>query len=259
MYIKEVTEVDKLIFSENPPKKPNYKKAEKMFGDEWKDILLPEPPKNSSRQTMDELQEIAHRQSMLSEFDKKVYKNTDKDTAYYVKQYLDEQDLEWDEDVAEDIMDTVKHIGRHYKNHFNRPRPYQVAEKLGVEIDDMETTTVNSPAYPSNHALQARMVALYYGDKFPAHKKYLLRAADMSAEGRVNAGVHYPSDKQVAYLIADTLFDNHLKKDMVEDAPVNSTGSAVATDQPLVRSRSKYTRRNKKDAEGIYRHLRTYF
>ena len=72
MYIKEVTEVDKLIFSENPPKKPNYKKAEKMFGDEWKDLLLPEPPKNSSRQTMDELQEIAHRQSMLSEFDKKV-------------------------------------------------------------------------------------------------------------------------------------------------------------------------------------------
>ena len=103
------------------------------------------------------------------------------------------------------------------------------------------------------------MVALYYGEKFPAHKKYLLRAADMSAEGRVNAGVHYPSDKQVAYLIADTLFDNHFKKDMVEDAPVNSTGSAVATDQPLVRSRSKYTRRNKKDAEGIYRHLRTYF
>ena len=45
MYIKEITEVDKLIFSENPPKKPNYKKAEKMFGDEWKDLLLPEPPK----------------------------------------------------------------------------------------------------------------------------------------------------------------------------------------------------------------------
>ena len=85
MYIKEITEVDKLIFSENPPKKPNYKKAKKMFGDEWKDLLLPEPPKSSSRQTMDELQEIAHRQSMLSDFDKKVYKNTDKDTAYIHK------------------------------------------------------------------------------------------------------------------------------------------------------------------------------
>ena len=29
MYIKEITEVDKLIFSENPPKKPNYKNAKK--------------------------------------------------------------------------------------------------------------------------------------------------------------------------------------------------------------------------------------
>ena len=45
----------------------------------------------------------------------------DKDTAYYKTMSLDEQDLEWDEDVAEDIMDRVKHIGRHYKNHFNRP------------------------------------------------------------------------------------------------------------------------------------------
>ena len=58
-------------------------------------------------------------------------------TLHIIKQYLDEQDLDWDEDVAEDIMDRVKHIGRHYKNHFNRPRPYQIAEKLG-EIDDME-------------------------------------------------------------------------------------------------------------------------
>ena len=55
------------------------------------------------------------------------------------------------------------------------------------------------------------MVALYYGEKFPAHKKYLL-AADMSAEGRVNAGVHFPSDKQVAYLIADTLLTTISKK-----------------------------------------------
>ena len=59
-------------------------------------------------------------------------------------------------------------------------------------------------------------------------------------------------------MIADTLLTT-ISRDMVEDAPVNSTGSAVATDQPLVRSRSKYTGRNKKDAEGIYRHLRTYF
>ena len=80
----------------------------------------------------------------------------------------------------------------------------------------------------------------------------------MSAEGRIDAGVHYPSDKQVAYLIADTLFDNHLKKDMVEDAPVNSTGSAVATDQPLVEVGQSIQEEIRK-LRGIYRHLRTYF
>jgi len=259
MYIKEVTNIDSLIFHKNPPKKPKYKEAKKLFGEDWKDMVLPEPPKNSSRQTMDELEDIAHRQSMLTDFEKQIYKNTDHDTSYYIKEFLEEQDLEWSEDDMEKIKDSVKHIGRHYKNRYNRPRPSQVAKKLGVKIDSLDTDTINSPAYPSNHALQARAVALFYGDKYPQYKKYLLKAADMSAEGRINAGVHYPSDKQVAYLIADTLFDNHFKKDMVEDAPVNATGSAVATDQPLVRKRSTYLKRNKKDSENIYRHLRTYF
>ena len=39
---------------------------------------------------------------------------------------------------------------------------------------------------------------------------------------------------------------------MKEDAPVNATGAAVSTDTPLVRSRNKYLKKNKKDTEQIY-------
>ena len=75
--------------------------------------------------------------------------------------------------------------------------------------------------------------------------------ADKSGEGRVNAGIHYPSDKTAGYKLADDVME-YMKNEMKEDAPVNATGAAVSTDTPLVRSRNKYLKKNKKDTEQIY-------
>lgn len=240
-YIKNILEVNDLVFDK--PHKPFKKKeADKLFDDKWMDMDVPPPLSNDSKQTLAEINEIIDRREMLSDFDKRVYINTNKDTCYYIKEHLDGQDLEYDLKVIERITDSVKHIGRYYKNKFNRPRPRQIAEKLGLDkfsYEKLETTS--SPAYPSNHALQARMVAHYYGEKYPAQKKYLLRAADMSAEGRVNAGVHYPSDKHCAYMIADKLKEFFKSDKLNEDAPVNATGSAVSTDAPIVRKKKKHT------------------
>lgn len=239
-YIKNILEVNDLVFDK--PHKPFKKKeSDKLFDDKWMDMDVPPPPSNDSKQTLAEINEIIDRREMLSDFDKRVYINTNKDTCYYIKEHLDGQDLEYDLEVIERITDSVKHIGRYYKNKFNRPRPRQIAEKLGLDkfsYEKLETT--NSPAYPSNHALQARMVAHYYGEKYPAQKKYLLRAADMSAEGRINAGVHYPSDKHCAYMIADKLKEFFKSDKLNEDAPVNATGSAVSTDAPIVRKKKKH-------------------
>lgn len=240
-YIKNILEVNELVFDK--PHKPFKKKeSDKLFDDKWMDMDVPPPPSNDSKQTLAEINEIIDRREMLSDFDKRVYINTNKDTCYYIKEHLDGQDLEYDLEVIERITDSVKHIGRYYKNKFNRPRPRQIAEKLGLDkfsYEKLETTS--SPAYPSNHALQARMVAHYYGEKYPAQKKYLLRAADMSAEGRVNAGVHYPSDKHCAYMIADKLKEFFKSDKLNEDAPLNATGSAVSSNVPIVRKKKKHT------------------
>jgi len=240
-YIKNILEINDLVFDKTPPKSFNKKEADKLFDDKWLEMEVPEPPKNNSRQTLAEINEIIDRREMLSDFDKKVYINTNEDTSYYIKEHLDGQDLEYDLRVIERITDSAKHIGRYYKNKFNRPRPRQIAEKLGIDkfsYDKLDTT--ESPSYPSNHALQARMVAHYYGEKYPAQKKYLLKAADMSAEGRINAGVHYPSDKQCAYMIADTVKDFFKTDKLTEDAPMNATGSSVATDVPIVKKKTKH-------------------
>lgn len=239
-YIKNILEVNELVFDK--PHKPFIKKeSDKLFDDKWMDMDVPPPPSNDSKQTLAEINEIIDRREMLSDFDKRVYINTNKDTCYYIKEHLDGQDLEYDLEVIERITDSVKHIGRYYKIKFNRPRPRQIAEKLGLEkFSHEKLETTSSSAYPSNHALQARMVAHYYGEKYPAQKKYLLRGADMSAEGRVNAGVHYPSDKHCAYMIADKLKEFFKSDKLNEDAPLNATGGAVSTNVQIVRKKKKH-------------------
>ena len=240
MFIEAVLNVDSLIYSKKPPKQFNKKGSDKLFDDGWMDMEVPLPPKNSSRQSVSEINEIIDRREMLSDFDKRVYINTNESTTYYIKEFLDGQDLEYDVKDIEKITDAAKHIGRYYKNKFNRPRPHQLAEALGMDKFTYEKyETTGSPSYPSNHALQARMVAHYYGEKYPAQKKHLLKAADMSAEGRINAGVHYPSDKLVAYEIADKLVEFFKTDKLTEDAPMNATGVSTATDTSVGHIRKK--------------------
>ena len=55
MFIEQVLEVDKLIFNKPTElKKVKYKEIE-LFDDGWQNITLPPPPKNSSKQTIDEI------------------------------------------------------------------------------------------------------------------------------------------------------------------------------------------------------------
>lgn len=153
MFIEAVLNVDSLIYSKTPPKQFNKKGSDKLFDDGWMDMEVPLPPKNSSRQSVSELNEIIDRREMLSDFDKRVYINTNESTTYYIREFLDGQDLEYDVKDIEKITDAAKHIGRYYKNKFNRPRPHQLAEALGMDKFTYEKyETTGSPSYPSNHA-----------------------------------------------------------------------------------------------------------
>ena len=233
-------------------KKVKTKDLEKHFESKCLDELKLKPnTSNTSKETKAELNQMSNQIKNLSDEKKKEYINTDEDTAYYIKDYMEQNDLEFDEDFIEDLKHSVRNVGRHFKNKFMRPRPYVIAEKLGMPMKYFNTDTAMSPAYPSNHALQAKVVSNYYSKIYPAHQDQLFEMADKSGEGRVNAGIHYPSDKTAGYKLADDVME-YMKNEMKEDAPVNATGAAVSTDTPLVRSRNKYLKKNKKDTEQIY-------
>ena len=257
MFIESVQKLDSLK-SQFDAKKVKKKELGKFFDIKCLEELdMKDPPANTSKETRAELEQMSKQIKNLSDAKKKEYIDTDHDTAYYIKEYMEDNDLEFSERFIEVLIKSARNVGRHFKNKYMRPRPYVVAKKLGMPIKFLDTETAHSPAYPSNHALQAKVVANYYSKIYPAHQDQLFEMADKSGEGRVNAGIHYPSDKIAGYKVADDMMEYILDWDahnniLDEDAPVNATGAAVSTDTPLVRSRNRYKDKNKKEAEKLY-------
>ena len=257
MFIESVQKLDSLKSQFNA-KDVKKKELGKFFDIKCLNKLeMKAPPANTSKETKQEIEQMVKKIKNLSDQEKKEYIDTDEDTTYYLKQYMEDNDLEFNETFIETLKKSARNVGRHFKNKYMRPRPYVVAEKMGKPMKFFDTETAHSPAYPSNHALQAKVVANYYSKIYPAHQDQLHKMADKSGEGRVNAGIHYPSDKTAGYKVADDMMEYILDWDahnnvIDEDAPVNATGAAVSTDTPLVRSRNKYKDKNKKEAEKLY-------
>jgi len=152
---------------------------------------------------------------------------------------MEDNDLEFDNDTIEYIEDQCSPVIKHYKNFFNRPRPYQLAEALKMEFKPYVTPTAYSPAYPSGHAVQSRVVANYYASKYPDHREGLFKGAYICGWGRVEAGLHYPSDYSAGIQLADDLMGYMREDKLNEDAPVNATGPGIAMPTTMKRKRDK--------------------
>ena len=69
----------------------------------------------------------------------------------------------------------------------------------------MDSTTNKTASYPSGHATQGMLVALYAAQKYPQHRDNLIKAGKESGLGRIKAGFHYIPDYIVGNLLAEKL------------------------------------------------------
>ena len=99
--------------------------------------------------------------------------------------------------IVQQCRPTIKY----FKELFDYPRPHEVDRS----IRPMFSTTNKTRSYPSGHACQAMIVALYASQRHPTHKEQLIRAAKEGGLGRVKAGFHYLADYIVGNLLAEKL------------------------------------------------------
>ena len=119
MFIEEILKIDNLVFKpQDKLKKAKYNRIE-LFEDGWQNIILPNPPKNSSTETRNEIEEIKKRYDQKTDEDIQQYINSDEDSSYYIKLVLEENNMDYDSNTVEYIEDQCRPIIRHYKNHYN--------------------------------------------------------------------------------------------------------------------------------------------
>ena len=183
-------------------------KPVKGFDGDYKELSIAKPSSNGSDKTYQELRDMQDMFKKRTPEIEKSVKDHDMEVGYAVKEYLKDNNLEYKESDIDKIADVGSGIVRHYKNKFERPRPYQLAEAMDMKFNFMplDSDSMKSPAYPSGHSLQSRLIAEYYAEKYPEHKKGLIEAANMCGEGRVYAGWHYPSDHEASVKLAKQIY-----------------------------------------------------
>ena len=198
-HFNEQKDIDSLKYD-----KVKEKPTPLLKGEDWKNINVSEPPRNSSPEAKSELSTIKELGSNRTQKDINSIREHDMAATYAIRDYLEENDLLYDTEDITKIVETGAGISRFYKNKFQRIRPWQLAKELEMEINHMDfpSDSMQTPSYPSGHSLQSRLVAEYYIKKYPEHRKGLIAAAEECGQGRVKAGWHFPSDHDVGVLIA---------------------------------------------------------
>ena len=171
-------------------------------------LSIAKPGSNTSKSTMNEMKEM---QGMFKQRNKAIeqsVRNHDPKSEYAIEQYLKENNLEIDRENTKKIADVGSSIARKYKNKFERARPYHLADAMNMKFDSMPlfSDSMKTPAYPSGHSLQSRLIGEYYAEKYPEHKAEIIDRADECGMGRVYAGWHYPSDHNASVKLAKEIY-----------------------------------------------------
>jgi hypothetical protein len=98
------------------------------------------------------------------------------------------------------------------KDKFNRPRPYQLAKELGLDLHPITATDANSAAYPSGHTMDFLVILYHFGKMKPEAAEEIDEFYHDIKRVRELSGLHYPSDRKVSEYIFKQLVKNNLIK-----------------------------------------------
>lgn len=183
-----------------------------LLGSSWQEYEMPPPPANSSEEVQGELEEImCLREAADAQLKAKVQQQDNSHPEQHFLELLEAGGTQVNDQVRaliEQASNELTTVGMHFKLLFNRPRPNQLFEVFGIKHDPLVTTTGNSPAYPSGHALTGRFIGLMLSDLYPMYKPQLMQLGYEMGALRVVGGFHFRSDFTAGVDLADYLYDN---------------------------------------------------
>jgi acid phosphatase (class A) len=178
------------------------------FDSNWKTISLPEPPKNDSQETQQELKQILKfRNTNSSEVLKRIEEQDREDLETCFIELLEQQGETLDKSLKEKIVkvsEELSTISLSFKIKFDRPRPFQILKAQGKDAGPKGKTT-DSPSYPSTHAVIGTFMGAWLSRLYPKHRSQLRKLGKEIGDNRVKAGFHFQSDCDTGNWLAKKL------------------------------------------------------
>ena len=169
-------------------------------------------PANSSEATKEELNEIVDCIKTLDGKDEYIhrYQSYDRSISGYFKHGLikggedEKKVIELIDSIVNDTLPLLTKL----KFHFQRPRPYQLAEYYKLKLFPYPSLSADSPSFPSGHAYQSRILTEVIGNHYPKTYAFMQKVFNDICYSRLYMGVHYQSDIDVAIFCADKVLAN---------------------------------------------------
>jgi len=131
----------------------------------------------------------------------------DKDSSKLFEVFLSSKGKNYNTSYVRKLKVSLVPIIAKIKEYYDRPRPQEAAQKMGIKISFDDLSSAKSPSYPSGHTIQAYVVALYLLEQFPELEEELLKIAEMISQSRIDRGVHFPTDIDYGREVAYDLYD----------------------------------------------------
>ena len=159
-----------------------------------------QPPDNDSKTTLDEVKYLAGVKPVME-----TIKGRDEVVESFMG-LVESTGLKITEEELKKITKESAKIIYELKYHYNRPRPYQIAEFYGIDLNGTELDSMKTPSYPSGHAVQGYLIGEILSNLDKTNAVLYKGMGEEIAHSRILAKAHYPSDKTYGHKIAMELF-----------------------------------------------------
>jgi len=207
--------LDRLGFRKEPTDKHTVRLSKEQTREWFKvfaeDAPVELPPINSSELVSLELSEMEITYKLTKKPAKLEHKYDD-DFMWAFKELVKSNDLPWSNKYFKYLIKEASDRTLRIKYKYNRPRPYQLAQYHGVDLEVFGSDTAKTPSFPSGHTVQSILVAKVIGDVYPQLKEDAMKIADDVSKSRLVGGHHFPSDIKYGEIIGVWLYNNLVKQ-----------------------------------------------
>ena len=179
--------------------KIEYVKTKGLFKDfNFSKYFSKNPPKNSSIQTYQELLYLKD----LPEDKDFVEKHDDVEGVF--EEICKNNNIKYPKDLVKELKKSCSML--ELKNHYNRPRPIQLAEHYNINLRSTELDSMKTPSYPSGHSAQGILIGKVLQTKLRINTNAFIEAGKRISYSRNLGRAHYPSDSRLGEEIGTEMY-----------------------------------------------------